>query len=54
MKKQAKLKLIDRINLQTYLEEEIPVKVICKKSNVSKQTIYREIHRNSIYKNPDI
>ena len=25
-----------------------------KKLAVSKQTIYREIHRNSIYKNPDI
>lgn len=54
MKKQAQLKLIDRTKLQTYLEEEIPIKVICKKLNVSKQTIYREIHRNSIYKNPDI
>lgn len=50
MKKQAQLKLIDRTKLQAYLEDEIPIKVICKKINVSKQTIYREIHRNSIYK----
>lgn len=54
MKKQAQLKLIDRTKLQAYLEEEIPVKVICKRLDVSKQTIYREIHRNSIYKNPDV
>lgn len=50
MKKQAQLKLIDRTKLQAYLEDEIPIKVICKRINVSKQTIYREIHRNSIYK----
>ena len=31
MKKQAQLKLIDRTKLQIYLEDEIPVKVICKK-----------------------
>ena len=54
MKKQAQLKLVDRTKLQAYLEDEIPVKIICKKLGVSKQTIYREIHRNSIYKNPDI
>lgn len=46
MKKQAQLKLIDRTKLQAYLEDEIPVKVICKRLDVSKQTIYREIHRN--------
>ena len=54
MKKQAQLKLVDRTKLQAYLEDEISVKIICKKLGVSKQTIYREIHRNSIYKNPDI
>lgn len=54
MKKQAQLKLIDRTKLQAYLEDEIPVKVICKRLDVSKQTIYREIHRNSIYKNPAV
>lgn len=54
MKKQAQLKLIDRTKLQAYLEDEIPIKVICKRLGVSKQTIYREIHRNSIYKNPAI
>ena len=54
MKKQAQLKLVDRTKLQAYLEDEIPVKIICKKLGVSKQTIYREIHRNSIYKNHDI
>ena len=54
MKKQAQLKLIDRTKLQAYLEEEIPVKVICKRLDVTKQTIYREIHRNSIYKNPAV
>ena len=54
MKKQAQLKLIDRTKLQAYLEDEIPVKVICKRLNFSKQTIYREKHRNSIYKNPNM
>ena len=54
MKKQAQLKLVDRTKLQAYLEEEIPVKIRCKKLDVSKQTIYTEIHRNSIYRNPDI
>lgn len=54
MKKQAQLKLIDRTKLQAYLEDEIPVKVICKRLNFSKQTIYREIHRNSIHKNPNM
>lgn len=37
MKKQAQLKLIDRTKLQTYLEDEIPVKVICKGLGVSKK-----------------
>lgn len=30
MKKQAQLKLVDRTKLQAYLEDEIPVKIICK------------------------
>jgi hypothetical protein len=52
MKRTTQLKLEDRIKLQAYLEDEIPVIVICKRLKVSKQTIYREIHRNYINKNP--
>ena len=47
MKRHTQLKLEDRIKIQTYLEDQIPVITICKKLNVSKQTIYREIQRNS-------
>ncbi len=49
-RKGQQLKLDDRIKLQAYLEDEIPVKVICSKLKVVKQTIYREIQRNSIIK----
>jgi len=45
------LKLEDRIKIQAYLEDEIPVKTICNKLKVAKQTIYREIQRNSVKKN---
>lgn len=47
MKKTRQLTYKDRIIIQNYLEEEIPISVICKKIGVSKQTIYREIQRNS-------
>ena len=47
MKRNTQLKLNDRIRIETYLEEQIPIKKICKALNVSKQTIYREIQRNS-------
>lgn len=47
MKRNKQLKLEDRIKLQVYLEDEIPVSVICKRLGVVKQTIYREIQRNS-------
>ena len=47
MKKTGQLTYKDRIIIQNYLEEEIPISVICKKIGVSKQTIYREIQRNS-------
>ena len=38
------------MKLQTYLEYVIPVNIICKKLDVSKQSIYREIKRNGILK----
>ena len=41
MKRNTQLKLNDRIRIETYLEEQIPIKKICKALNVSKQTIYR-------------
>lgn len=47
MKRHTQLKLEDRIKIQAYLEDLIPVSIICKRLNVSKQTIYREIQRNS-------
>ena len=48
--KNGQLSYQDRVKLQSYLEDEIPVKVICKKLDVSKQSIYREIKRNGILK----
>lgn len=48
--KGQQLKLEDRVKLQTYLEEEIPIKIISNKLKVAKQTIYREIQRNGIIK----
>lgn len=50
MKKKTKLKLEDRIKIQVSLETETKVKNIAKELKVSKQTIYREIERNAIYK----
>lgn len=50
MKRRTQLKYEDRIKIENYLTNEIPVSVICKKLGVSKQTIYREIERNSTYK----
>ncbi|MEI3535809.1 MAG: helix-turn-helix domain-containing protein [Bacilli bacterium] len=47
MKRNTQLKLNDRIRIETYLDEQIPIKKICKTLNDSKQTIYREIQRNS-------
>lgn len=47
MKKTRQLTYKDRIIIQNYLEDEIPISIICKKLNFSKQTIYREIKRNS-------
>ena len=49
-KKGQQLTLEDRVKLQTYLEDGIIIKAICLRLKVSKQTIYREIQRNSIYK----
>lgn len=54
MKKTGQLTLTDRAKLQSYLEDEIPISVICKKIGVVKQTIYREIKRNGIIKNTNI
>lgn len=48
--KGQQLTLEDRVKLQTYLEDGIIIKAICLRLKVSKQTIYREIQRNSIYK----
>ena len=48
MKKTGQLTYKHRVIIQDYLENEIPISVICKKLGVSKQTIYREIKRNSI------
>ena len=48
--KNGQLSYQDRVKLQSYLEDEIPVKVICKKLDVAKQCIYREIKRNGILK----
>ena len=48
--KNGQLSYQDRVKLQSYLEDEIPVKVICKKLDVAKQSIYREIKRNGILK----
>ena len=50
MNNNGQLSYQDRVILQSYLENEIPIKVICKKLNVAKQTIYREIKRNGILK----
>lgn len=47
MKKTGQLKYKDRVIIQNCLEENISISKICKKLRVSKQTIYREIHRNS-------
>ena len=43
MKKTGQLTYKHRVIIQDYLENEIPISVICKKLGVSKQTIYREI-----------
>ena len=47
MKKTGQLTYEKRVKLQAYLEDEIPISLICKKIGVSKQTVYREIKRNS-------
>ena len=47
MKKTGQLTYEKRVKLQVYLEDDIPISLICKKLGVSKQTIYREIKRNS-------
>ena len=49
--KGQQLKLEDRIKLQAYLEDKIPIKTISNRLKVAKQTIYREIQRNSTEKN---
>ena len=43
MKKTGQLTYEKRVKLQAYLEDEIPISLICKKIGVSKQTVYREI-----------
>ena len=50
MKKKAKLKFEDRIKIQVFLESKTKIKNIAKELKVSKQTIYREIERNAVYK----
>ncbi len=50
MKRKTQLKLEDRIKIENYLTNKIPVSTIGKRLGVSKQTIYREIERNSTYK----
>lgn len=50
-RKGQQLKFEDRVKLQAYLEDKIPIKIISNRLKVSKQTIYREIKRNSIEKN---
>ena len=47
MRKTRQLKYKDRIIIQNLLENKISISQICEKINVSKQTIYREIKRNS-------
>jgi len=51
MKRKGQLKFEDRVKIENYIADEIPVSIICKKLGVSKQTIYREIQRNHIIKN---
>ena len=48
--KGQQLKFEDRVKLQAYLEDKIPVKIISNRLKTSKQTIYREIQRNSTEK----
>lgn len=50
MKKNGQLKFEDRVKIELFIKDEIPVSIICKKIGVSKQTIYREIQRNCIVK----
>ena len=47
MKKTRQLRYKDRVIIQNMLESNISIKKICEKIKVSKQTIYREIKRNS-------
>ncbi len=47
MKKTGQLTYEKRVKLQAYLEDDFPIAAICKKLGVKKQTIYREIQRNS-------
>ena len=49
--KGQQLKFEDRVKLQAYLEDKIPIKIISNRLSVAKQTSYREIQRNSIEKN---
>ena len=53
MKKTRQLTYKDRVLIQNFLEDNIPISIICKKIGVSKQTIYREIKRNSIITKKD-
>lgn len=48
--KNSQLSYQDRVKLQSYLEDEISIKIICKKLNIAKQSIDREIKRNGILK----
>ncbi len=50
MKRKTQLKFEDRIKIENCQANKTPVSVIGKKLGVSKQTIYREIERNSTYK----
>jgi IS30 family transposase len=50
MKKNRQLKFEDRVKLELFIKEDVPVSQISKKLSISKQTIYREIQRNCIVK----
>ena len=47
MKRQGKLTFADRIKIEIYINEGLKAIEIAKKIKCSKQTIYREIQRNT-------
>ena len=49
-KKYTHLKESERYKIEVYLEEKIPIKEIANKLGRSRSTIYREIHRGSLYR----